>query len=266
MDLIRRFQAGHLAKRLQDPLQAADGVAQTQEKLLALGPSAVRGLLDAIARGKASPASIEVLERLCTNDTLAVFIEALMSPVPAVVEAASVALSRSALYDPAQLLGLFSEPNVSMARLESILAAQMQRIQPVTLVRVLPDLSKDARGSVFRLLERRADSSISADVVGLARHAEWWLRLHAVKLLAKMPGQDAIAGVAELLKDESAAVRLEAAGRRDRDTDRPRRRLGGPPPARLPARRIGVRAARRGRSAEPGGHHRGHQGSRLRPA
>jgi serine/threonine-protein kinase len=210
MDLIRRFQAGHLAKRLQDPLQAADGVAQTQEKLLALGPSAVRGLLDAIARGKASTASNEVLERLCTNDTLSVFVEALQSPVPAVVEAASVALSRSALYDPAQLLGLFSEPAVSKARLESILAAQMQRIQPVTLVRVLPDLSKDARGSVFRLLERRADSSISADVVGLARHAEWWLRLHAVKLLAKMPGKDSITGVAELLKDESAAVRLEA--------------------------------------------------------
>ena len=210
MDLIRRFQAGHLAKRLQDPLQAPSGVAQTQEKLVALGPSAVRGLLDAIARGKASAASMEVLERLATNDTLTVFIEALQSPVPAVVEAAAMALSRSELYEPALLLPLFSEPAVSKARLEAILAAQMQRIQPVTLVRVLPDLSKDARGSVFRLLERRADSSISNDVVGLARHAEWWLRLHAVKLLAKMPGHDAIEGVAQLLKDESAAVRLEA--------------------------------------------------------
>ncbi len=210
MDLIRRFQAGHLAKRLQDPHQADAGLAQTQEKLLALGPSAVRGLLDAIAHGKASEASIEVLERLATNDTLAVFVEALQSPVPAVAEAAASALSRSALYDAALLLPLFSEPAISKARLESILSAQMQRIQPVTLVRVLPDLSKDARGSVFRLLERRADTSISKDVVGLARHAEWWLRLHAVKLLAKMPGHDAIEGVAQLLKDESAAVRLEA--------------------------------------------------------
>ncbi len=210
MDLIRRFQAGKLAKRLQDPLQEATDVAQAQEKLVALGPSAVRGLLDAIARGKASEASIEVLEKLATNETLAVFVEALQSPVPAVVEAASTALSRSALFDPALLLPLFSEPAISKARLEAILAAQMQRLQPVTLVRVLPDLSKDARGSVFRLLERRADSSISSDVVGLARHAEWWLRLHAVKLLAKLPGQDSIQGVAELLKDESAAVRLEA--------------------------------------------------------
>jgi serine/threonine-protein kinase len=210
MDLIRRFQAGHLAKRLQDPQQAPSGVAQTQEKLVALGPSAVRGLLNAIAHGKASEASIEVLERLATNDTLSVFVEALQSPVPAVVEAASMALARSALYDPAQLLPLFSEPAVSKARLEAILAAQMQRIQPVTLVRVLPDLSKDARGSVFRLLERRADSSISNDVVTLATHAEWWLRLHAVKLLAKMPGHDAVQGVAQLLKDESSAVRLEA--------------------------------------------------------
>jgi len=210
MDLIRRFQAGHLAKRLQDPQQATSGVAETQEKLVALGASAVQGLLDAIARGKASDASMDVLERLASNETLPVFVQALQSPVPAVVEAAAAALSRSAHYDPALLLPLFSEPAVSKARLEAILAAQMQRIQPVTLVRVLPDLSKDARGSVFRLLERRADSSISNDVVGLARHAEWWLRLHAVKLLAKMPGHDTIEGVAGLLKDESAAVRLEA--------------------------------------------------------
>lgn len=210
MDLIRRFKAGHLAKRLQDPLQAPSGVAQTQEKLVALGASAAQGLLDAIARGKASQASLDVLERLATNETLPVFVEALQSPVPAVVEAAATALSRSEHFDPALLLPLFSEPAVSKARLESILAAQMQRLQPVTLVRVLPDLSKDARGSVFRLLERRADSSISNDVVGLARHAEWWLRLHAVKLLAKMPGHDAVEGVAQLLKDESAAVRLEA--------------------------------------------------------
>jgi eukaryotic-like serine/threonine-protein kinase len=210
MDLIRRFQAGHLAKRLQDPLQAESGVAEAGEKLVALGPAAARGLFDAIARGRASEASLDVLERLATNETLGVFVEALQSPVPAVAEAASAALSRSAHYDPASLLPLFSEPRVSKARLEAILAAQMQRIQPVTLVRVLPDLSKDARGSVFRLLERRADGTIANDLVALARNAEWWLRLHAVKLLAKMPGQGSVRGVAELLKDESAAVRLEA--------------------------------------------------------
>lgn len=210
MDLIRRFQAGHLAKRLQDPTQGPAGVAQAQDELVALGAAAVQGLLDAVARGHASKATLDVLERLATNETLPVFVQALQSPVPAVAEAASAALSSSTGYDPAQLLPLFSEPAVSKARLESILAAQVSRLQPVTLVRVLPDLSKDARGSVFRLLERRADSSIANDVVGLARHAEWWLRLHAVKLLARMPGQDTVEGVAQLLRDESAAVRLEA--------------------------------------------------------
>ena len=210
MDLIRRFQAGQLAKKLQDSLQAGTAVSESQDKLVALGPAGLRGVLAVVAHGKATPATLDVLERLATDELLGQFALAMQSPVPEVVEAVTTALSRSPHYDPAQLLPLFAESGVSKARLETILAAQADRLQPVALVRILPDLSKEARGSVYRLLERRPDPGIANDLVQLARHDDWWLRLHAVKLLARVPGKDAVAGVTERLKDDAPSVRLEA--------------------------------------------------------
>lgn len=209
MNLIRRFQAGLYTRRLQGTGSAAE-LTQAKDHLLALGPAAIRSLFDGLAKGKSAAPSVDVLTQLLTHETLGVYIEALRSPVPAVVEASSEAMSRSTSYDPTQLLSLFSDSSVSKARLESILSAQMERIQPVTMLRVLPDLSKDARGSVFRLIEKRADASVVPDTLRMATHVEWWLRLHAVKLLARFPSADGVAGVAKLLKDENAAVRLEA--------------------------------------------------------
>ena len=210
MDLIRRFQAGQLAKKLQESQQAGTAVSESQDKLVALGPAGLRGVFAAVEHRRATPATLDVLERLATDELLGQFALAMQSPVPEVVDAATAALSRSTRYDPAQLLPLFAEGGVSKARLESILAAQAARLQPVALVRILPDLNKEARGSVFRLLERRADPGIANDLVQLARHDDWWLRLHAVKLLARVPGKDAAAGVAERLKDDAPSVRLEA--------------------------------------------------------
>ena len=211
MNLLRRFKAGRYAQQLQaGGMHTADDLAAARDELIAIGPSAIGAVLESIARGRSVEASIEVLERLVSAETLPIFLEAMRSPVPAVVEAVSAALSRSTQYDPTALLPLFSDARVSKSRLEQVLAAQMQRVQPVTLVRLLPDLSKDARGSVFRLIEHAADAGVVQEAVRLATHAEWWLRLHAVKLLAKFPGDSTSASVSKLLNDENPAVRLEA--------------------------------------------------------
>lgn len=213
MDLIKRFQAGFAARRLQSPGGlSGDAVAETQAQLIAMGPAAIRSVLQSLNHGEtAAGPALAVLTRLLTNETLGTFIEALRSPVPGVVDAAAHALSNSDTYDATQLLPLFSDPEISKARLEGILSMQMKQLQPTTLMRVLPDLSKDARGSVFRLIEKRADSSVVQDAVGLASHAEWWLRLHMARLLSRFPDTRGTDAIITLLKDENPAVRLEAA-------------------------------------------------------
>ena len=211
MRLFKTFQANRVARKL--PSASAMGDAQLdalQSQLVNLGPDAIRSVMQSLRSVDARQAAIEVLEKLLTPETLPVFLDALASSAPEIVEGVTTVLSRSQNYDPTKLLELFSNPKISKVRLETILSAQMKGIQPRMLISILPDLSRDARGIIFRVLEKRADSSIIAEAVRLAVHTEWWLRLHMAKLLAKFPSPEGIETVVRLLKDENRAVRLEA--------------------------------------------------------
>src|SRR6516225_181659 len=174
MRLFRKIQAGRVAKKL--PSASAMGEASlddVQSQLVNLGPDAIRSVLQSLRSADARQAAIEVLERLLNTETLPVYLDALASTSPEIVEGVTTVLSRSPNYDPTKLLELFANPRVSKARLETILSAQMKSIQPRMLINVLPDLSRDARGIIFRVLEKRADSSIIAEAVRLAVHTEW---------------------------------------------------------------------------------------------
>jgi eukaryotic-like serine/threonine-protein kinase len=211
MNVIKRMQANRYARQLQSSQELTPtAISEAQNQLLALGPDAIRSILESLHGEPARGPALQVLERLVSNTTLPAFVAALRSPDAAVVESATNALSQSQGYDPTQLLPLFGDQAVSKARVESILSARMKAIQPRTLLQLLPDMSRDARGSVFRLLEKRADSSIVGEAVRMAVHTEWWLRLHMVKLLSKFPSEESNTVVTKLLGDDNPAVRMEA--------------------------------------------------------
>jgi serine/threonine-protein kinase len=211
MNLVRKFQAGMVARQLQGSEDASDPrSARAREQLIALGPVAIRSLFDGIAAGRPATGANDVLVRMVNNGTVRLYVEALRSPSSAVVEAATLALSRATTYDPTPLLALFAEPAIPKARIETILSDQMGRVQPTILLRSMPDLGKEGRTSLFRLLEKRADLSIVPDALAMTTHAEWWLRLHAVKLLAPFPSAAVSAGVIPRLKDDNVSVRLAA--------------------------------------------------------
>jgi serine/threonine-protein kinase len=141
---------------------------------------------------------------------LPLYLEALRSPTASIADAAAAALAASGQYDATRLLPLFLDPGVSKARLETILAARVQSLEPRLLLQLLPDLGREARGGVFRLLEKRIDPSLVSDAARLATHTDWWLRLHMVKLLAHCPGRESSQVVTKLLADENVSVRLTA--------------------------------------------------------
>lgn len=209
MNLIGMIKAGQYIRRLESA-DSPDTIAETRERLIALGDAAIRPIFESTSRGPLPGATIDVLLRLLTNDSLGIYTEALRSPAPAIVEAATIALSRARGYDPMQLLPLYADPRIPRARIEAILAAQMHRMQPGALVRALPELGKDSRGSVFRLLEASSDLSVAQEAAHLTRHSDWWLRLHAVKLLAHAPADIGAEALTEQLRDTNAAIRLEA--------------------------------------------------------
>ena len=210
MNPFKRLQTGRYVRHLTDATAPDQAVLEAKQELLAMGPSVIRSVLDSLQGASARDAALEVLERLVTSDTLPTYIDALRSPVPAVADAAAHALAKAHGYDPTELLPLFGDARVSKARLESILVAHVSRVQAKTLLQLLPDMTKDARGSVFRLIEKSADNSLVSEAVRLAVHTEWWLRLHMARLLSNLPSTDSTTAVIKLLKDENASVRLEA--------------------------------------------------------
>src|SRR5262245_21226233 len=175
-----------------------------------MGGAAVRSLLAATQGGPPSELTLDMLVRLASNETLPAYVEALRSASAASADAAARTLSIAKTYDPTQLLALYADETVSRAGLETILEAQIRFIQPGTLLRVLPDLGKEARNSAIRLVDKVADERIVGELMLLSKNAEWWIRMHAARLLSRLTGPQAMTALAKLVRDENAAVRLEA--------------------------------------------------------
>ncbi|MFN8587743.1 MAG: HEAT repeat domain-containing protein [Candidatus Eisenbacteria bacterium] len=209
MNLFRRFQAGLAARRLHDADDSGRST-RAREDLVALGPHAIRSLFDGIAAGHPANGAEDVLERLLNDETLRLFLVALASPVPAVSEAAERVLARGRGYDATPLLALYGDSAIARARLDRVVVGQITRLQPITLLRALPGLGKEGRVSVFRVLEQHADVSVVPEAVRLTGHAEWWVRLHAVKLLARFPSAQGLEAVTRLTRDDHSGIRLEA--------------------------------------------------------
>src|SRR5262245_47235968 len=107
MNVLKRMQAGRLAKRLIE-LDASDpAMADVRAQLVALRGQAIKPIFDALEAHKAKGATLEVLIELAANDTLPTFITALKSGNTAVAETATVVLSQAKSYDAMQLLPLF---------------------------------------------------------------------------------------------------------------------------------------------------------------
>jgi serine/threonine-protein kinase len=211
MEILKRFQAGRHVRLLQSSKRPTDAaLIEARAQLAAMGAPAVRAIFSALTTESATPTTLEVLSGMVNQDTLPAFLEGLRSGQLHIEQTATLVLARSATFDVTQLFALFADPRVPRARLETILDAQAVNVHPTALLRVLPALGKEARNTAYRMLERTADSSILAEALDMAKHPEWWIRLHVAKLLARLPGPAANAAMTKLVRDENGAVRIEA--------------------------------------------------------
>jgi HEAT repeat protein len=221
MTLVGRLQAEQQIAALRAHPKASDPRRiEARVKLLALGAEAVEPLVASLQPLETRAAVTEILECLLTDATLPSYMAALGASDPVVTATVSGILARGRNYDPTPLLDLFADPAVPSARLETILSAQMARIQPRLLVDLIPDLSRDARAVTFRLLDRHADANAVLDSVRLTEDADWWIRQQMARLLARVPHPTGVDALVRLLGDENRGVRLDAARslgeRRDR--------------------------------------------------
>jgi serine/threonine-protein kinase len=211
MKLVDQIQAaGHIAALRSHPSPSDPERIRARRQLLALGPRAVAPLLGALKSPDIRAAVAEVLDELLDDRTLPAYLEALVSPEPAVARAVADILIRNQDYDPTQLLDLFADPNVPKSRIEALLSAHMPRIQPRLLTTMIPEMSRDARAITFRLLDQHADAAVVLDAIRLADDPEWGIRLQMARLLARVRHPEGVTVLLRLLADENRGVRLEA--------------------------------------------------------
>jgi HEAT repeat protein len=211
MNLVGRLQADrHIATLRAIPAVGDPRRIQARRRLIELGSVAVPPLLDALKASEGRAAVAEVLENLLDDASLPLFLRALSNAEPGVGQAVTDILVRIRSYDPTPLLGLFADPGVSKARVETVLSAQMPRLQPRLLMALVPELSREARAITFRLLDRHADATVVSDSLRLADDPDWWIRLQMARLLARVTTPTGTETLVRLLRDENRGVRLEA--------------------------------------------------------
>ncbi len=210
MGIVDRIRtAKHLRTLRSAGTASPESVREAKHGLLEIGDSALEGLIELLPVKEAQEAVSEVLEALLSDRLLPRFLDALASPDRSVQREITSILARGRGYDPSGLIPALTQPEVPNQRLESILKARTD-ISPEILVDILPDLAREARTIVARLLEDRVEPAIGPRLARLADHSDWWIRHHMAKLLGRIPDEVSEEALIRLVADSSKSVRLEA--------------------------------------------------------
>jgi HEAT repeat protein len=169
MKILNRLKAGRQAQMLKGAAKLKpEALSAAKDELVGMGPAGLETLFECLSHGEARAHVQEVLARILSEETLGYFIEALKSPNPATVSGVTQVLSKNPKYDASRLVALLSDPSLNKVVIESILWAQVETLSPRQLVSLVPEVSKDARAVVFRLLEKVADAGTVNHIIELS--------------------------------------------------------------------------------------------------
>jgi len=211
MKLFDQIKAGRWVQKLKGSRSLpTEAVEEAKSQLVRMGPGAIPTVLECLSHGDARGPALDVLGRLLSDETLDFYVEALTSPNPTIVSGVSKVLASSSGYDLFRILGLLADPSLNKSVLEGILMERVEDVPPRHYMSMIPELGKEGRAVVFRLLERVADDTVVPDAIKLLDDEDWWVRLYMAKLLGEHADDDGIKALARLLHDSHKGVRLEA--------------------------------------------------------
>jgi eukaryotic-like serine/threonine-protein kinase len=210
MNFLNQLKTGRQIQRLKTAGQDEVAVRAAKDELVRMGVPALEPVFECLSHGEARLHAMEVLDRLLSEATLGHYLEALRSPNPAVVSGVAQVLSKSSAYDPSRLVALLADPSFHKSVIESILWARVESIPARRLILLIPEVSKDARAVVFRLLEKVASADTVDDLVDLVSHEDWWVRQAVARLLGEFNEPNSKKSLMRLTKDSQKGVRLQA--------------------------------------------------------
>jgi eukaryotic-like serine/threonine-protein kinase len=227
MSLFANYRADRLIAEVKSSGNPGSPSAQKAlEKLVALGPSAIEPIIDALATAekRETLAYVESLARLVDTKSLPILLKALGDANGRSMSSIAWALSSSKNYPPGALLDALGKEDMPKSAIIDIIAAQKARFTVRELLNVAYTQEPQQRTGLFKIIAEIADESSIDDLIARIEGKDPVARLHIINVLARFNQPKVQQAIQKQLKDSNKFVRsaaLSALGKMDGTFDMP---------------------------------------------
>ena len=213
MSLFANYRADRLIAEVRSSGNPGSPLAQKAlEKLVALGPSAIEPIVDALttAEKRETLVYVEALARLIDSKTLPHLLKTMTEVNGRALSGIAWALSSSRNYPPAALLDALGKEGMPKQAILDVIAAQKTRFTVRDLLNAAYSLDAMERSGLFKIISEIAEESSVDDLVARIEGKDPLARLHIIQVLARFNMPKVKEAVQKQLKDNNKLIRSAA--------------------------------------------------------
>jgi eukaryotic-like serine/threonine-protein kinase len=213
MSLFANYRADRLIAEVKSSGNPGSPLAQKAlEKLVALGPSAIDPIVEALttAEKRETLAYVEALSRLIDVKTLPQLLKIMAEANGRATSGIAWALSSSKNYPPSALLDALNKPAMPKQAILDVIAAQKTRFTVRELLNAAYAQEPNERAGLFKVIAEIADESSIDDLIARIEGKDPVARLHIINVLARFNAPKVQQAVQKQLKDNSKFIRSAA--------------------------------------------------------
>ncbi|MGO9514420.1 MAG: HEAT repeat domain-containing protein [Steroidobacteraceae bacterium] len=213
MSLFANYRADRLIAEVKSCGNPGDPVAQKAlEKLVALGPSAVDAIVEALATAekRETMVYVEALSKLIDAKTLPHLFKTMAEANGRAMSGIAWALSSSRNYPTSALLDALAKADTPKQPILDVIAAQKSRFTVRELLNAAYSQDASERAGLFKVIGEIADESSVDELIARIEGKDPIARLHIINVLARFNLPKVQQAVQKQLRDNSKLIRSAA--------------------------------------------------------
>jgi serine/threonine-protein kinase len=213
MSLFANYRADRLIADVRSSGNPASPLAQKAlAKLVALGPSAIDPIIDALSNADKGEtlAYVETLSQLIDVKSLPILLKTMADANGRAVSGIAWALSSSRNYPPSALLDALSKADMPKSAILDVIAAQKSRFSVRELLNAAYNQEANERSGLFKIIGEIADESCIDDLIARIEGKDPMARMHIINVLARFNTPKVQAVILKQLKDNNKFIRSAA--------------------------------------------------------
>jgi eukaryotic-like serine/threonine-protein kinase len=213
MSLFANYRADRLIAEVRSSGNPGGPLAQKAlEKLVALGPSAIEPIIDALttAEKRETLVYVEALSKLIDAKTLPHLLKTMTDVNGRALSGIAWALSSSRNYPPSALLDALTKEDMPKQAILDVIAAQKARFTVRELLNAAYTQDAAERSGLFKIIGEIAEESSVDDLIARIEGKDPLARLHIIHVLARFNIPKVQQALQKQLKDNSKLIRSAA--------------------------------------------------------